>query len=421
MGFDDLTMENLRDRAATMKDCLARSQVITDSMTSILGSFDLRLSALETAMRPTQIKTHSMRRAHENIDKTLKFAHAVLVQFDLVKQAETIIMRGPHEDLESYLEAVNQLKNIVRFFSTNKNLKSSVGVITQATTLLQKSSFMLEEEFRQLLYACSKPVEPDRLFDCLPASLRPSTNQGEGAKKHPADHDKSSENAVYSPPTLIPAKLVPLLHDLAQQMFQTGQQQQRSLCIEGSLKKLGVEKLGKDDVQKMQWEVLEAKIGNWIHFVRIAVKLLFAAERKVSDQVFEGMESFMDQCFVEATASSVSLLLSFGEAIAKSKRSPEKLFVLLDMYEIMKEVEPELPQSHIKAIFFKSFQEAIGQDAQLAKVTRQEYGKSTENNLDGKSKIQRSSSKVSIIYDAKQYPTTIVRVSAKYPLDSMFS
>ncbi|PWA42115.1 exocyst complex protein Exo70, Cullin repeat-like-containing domain protein [Artemisia annua] len=349
MGFDDLTMETLRDRAATMKDCLARSQVITDSMTSILGSFDLRLSALETAMRPTQIKTHSMRRAHENIDKTLKFADAVLVQFDLVKQAETVIMRGPHEDLESYLEAVNQLKNIVRFFSTNKNLKSSVGVITQATTLLQRSSFMLEEEFRQLLYACSKPVEPDRLFECLPSSLRPSTNQGEGAKKHPADHNKSSENAVYSPPTLIPAKLVPLLHDLAQQMFQTGQQQQvfiiykeqRSLCIEGSLKKLGVEKLGKDDVQRMQWEVLEAKIGNWIHFVRIAVKLLFAAERKVSDQVFEGMESFMDQCFVEATASSVSLLLSFGEAIAKSKRSPEKLFVLLDMYEIMKEVEPE--------------------------------------------------------------------------------
>lgn len=55
MGFNDLTMETLRDRASTMKDCLARSQTITDSMTSILGSFDLRLSALETAMRPTQV------------------------------------------------------------------------------------------------------------------------------------------------------------------------------------------------------------------------------------------------------------------------------------------------------------------------------------------------------------------------------
>lgn len=32
-----------------------------------------------------------------------------------------------------------------------------------------------------------------------------------------------------------------------------------------------MERLSKDDVQKMQWEVLEAKIGNWIHYMRIAV------------------------------------------------------------------------------------------------------------------------------------------------------
>lgn len=45
----------------------------------------------------------------------------------------------------------------------------------------------------------------------------------------------------------------------------------RSAAMEQSLKKLGVEPLGKEDVQKMPWESLEAKIGNWIHFMRIAV------------------------------------------------------------------------------------------------------------------------------------------------------
>ena len=44
-----------------------------------------------------------------------------------------------------------------------------------------------------------------------------------------------------------------------------------SSVLEESLRKLGVEKLSKEDVQKMQWEVLEAKIGNWIHFMRIAI------------------------------------------------------------------------------------------------------------------------------------------------------
>lgn len=72
------------------------------------------------------------------------------------------------------------------------------------------------------------------------------------------------------------------------------------------------------------------------------VKLLFAGERQLCDQIFEGIASLKDKCFAEVTASSVAVLLSFGEAIAKSKRSPEKLFVLLDMYEIMRELQPEV-------------------------------------------------------------------------------
>ena len=72
------------------------------------------------------------------------------------------------------------------------------------------------------------------------------------------------------------------------------------------------------------------------------VKLLFTAERKVCDQMFEGIESLKDQCFADVTSGSVSMLLSFGDAIAKSKRSPEKLFVLLDMYEIMRELHSEV-------------------------------------------------------------------------------
>nr|GMC92347.1 TMV resistance protein N-like [Ipomoea batatas] len=54
----------------------------------------------------------------------------------------------------------------------------------------------------------------------------------------------------------------------------------------------------------------------------------------------------LEQCFAEVTAKSAAVLLSIGEAIAKSKRSPEKLFVLLDMYEIMTELHPQVKQSY---------------------------------------------------------------------------
>ena len=72
------------------------------------------------------------------------------------------------------------------------------------------------------------------------------------------------------------------------------------------------------------------------------VKLHYAGERIVCDQIFEGFDSLRDQCFGEVTTSSVSVLLSFRDAIAKSRRSPEKLFGLLDMYEIMRELHSEV-------------------------------------------------------------------------------
>ncbi|XP_027366881.1 exocyst complex component EXO70A1 [Abrus precatorius] len=347
MGISQ-TMDALRQRAAFVKDSLHKSQTITDNMVSILGSFDHRLSALETAMRPTQIKTHSIRSAHDNIDKTLKVAEVILAQFDQTRKAEAKILRGPHEDLESYLEAIDQLRANVRFFSSKTSFKSSESIVNHANSLLTKAISKLEDEFRHLLTNYSKPVEPDRLFECLPNSLRPSGQNDGGGKNH--TEKQKMETVTFTLPTLIPPRVIPLLHDLAHQMVQAGHQQQlfriyrdtRAAVLEQSLRKLGVERLSKDDVQKMQWEVLEAKIGNWIHYMRIAVKLLISGEKKICDQIFDGVDSLKSQCFAEVTASSVAMLLSFGEAIAKSKRSPEKLFVLLDMYEIMRELQPEI-------------------------------------------------------------------------------
>ncbi|XP_078154947.1 exocyst complex component EXO70A1-like [Carex rostrata] len=344
------TMENLTARASLLRESLLKSKVNTESMVDILGSFDHRLSALEAAMRPTQLRTHAIRMAHENIDRTLKASDVILLQFDIARQAEATILRGPHEDLESYLEAVDLLKGIVKFFTSKKNFKSSDAVLTNVHNLLAKSVSKLEEEFRQLMTTYSKPIEPDRLFDCLPKSLRPSSGGEENINNSKHENQaKSLEAAVYKPPALIPPRVLPLLHDLAQQLVQAGHQQQcfkiyrecRSSALESSLRKLGVEKLSKEDVQKMQWETLEAKIANWIHFMRIAVKLLFAGEKKICDQMLDGISFPKDQCFADVTTNSVATLLSFGDTVARSKRSPEKLFVLLDMYEIMRELHPE--------------------------------------------------------------------------------
>lgn len=55
MGVAVAGTDSLSERAAKMRESLQKSQTITDNVVSILGSFDHRLSVLETAMRPTQV------------------------------------------------------------------------------------------------------------------------------------------------------------------------------------------------------------------------------------------------------------------------------------------------------------------------------------------------------------------------------
>jgi hypothetical protein len=55
-------VEELAARAQFMRGSLGKSQSITDSMITILGSFDHRLSTLETAMRPTQVRKEKKRK-----------------------------------------------------------------------------------------------------------------------------------------------------------------------------------------------------------------------------------------------------------------------------------------------------------------------------------------------------------------------
>lgn len=66
-------------------------------------------------------------------------------------KAEAIIKKGPHEDLEGYLEAIAQLRKIIKRFTGNKNLKTSIEVISSVTNTLARATMQLDDEFKQLL------------------------------------------------------------------------------------------------------------------------------------------------------------------------------------------------------------------------------------------------------------------------------
>ncbi|KAH8941439.1 hypothetical protein BDL97_14G039300 [Sphagnum fallax] len=375
-------VEALAARAQFMRESMGKSQSITDSMISILGSFDHRLSALETSMRPTQVRTHAYRKAHENIDNTLKAAESVLTQFDVSRQVENKVLKGPENDLGGFLAAVDQLQNNVEFFTLNSSLKASDGALNHARGLLNKGMTRLAEEFKALLAQHSKSVDPAHLRELLPNPTKQAASSPSGGGPPDGKTDLPHTPPLLVLPTLILPRVVPQLREMARRLVAAGYHQQclkiyrdvRVSTLEQSLQKLGVEKLSKDDVQKMQWETLEGKIGKWIQYMSIAVKLLFAAERKLCDQIWYHLDPHREKCFADVTDSSVHMLLSFGEAIAKSKKSPEKLFVLLDMHETMHNLLPEIEVVFSGESAVGMREAAMGLIRRLAQTAKDTFG-----------------------------------------------
>ncbi|KAL0910161.1 hypothetical protein M5K25_021105 [Dendrobium thyrsiflorum] len=107
--------------------------------------------------------------------------------------------------------------------------------------------------------------------------------------------------------------------------------------------------------------------------MRIAMKLLFVAERKICDQIFNDINVLKDCCFVEVTTDNILMLFSFEDTIAKSKGSPKKLFVLLDMYEIMKNMFEMRDATHnllglLAQETFGDFKEEVEEEATKTNV-----------------------------------------------------
>jgi exocyst complex component 7 len=104
---------------------------------------------------------------------------------------------------------------------------------------------------------------------------------------------------------------------------------------------LGVERLSIDDVQRIEWKLLNDKMKKWVHGIKTVVRVLLAGERRLCDQVLDASNELMDVCLLESTKGCIMQILSFGGAMAVCPRSPEKVPQILDMYEALAEVIPE--------------------------------------------------------------------------------
>lgn len=297
----------------------------------------------------------------------LDSAEDVVMQWDSASSdhaRQSMIWDCPQDEAVAYLEAVDEIQNALESLLVSQ---SNMRELSRAQNLRQLAMARLEEEFRHMLLAFSETIDPDWLMEnCSRAGSFSSRRLDDAAADEIAESRSSGEEEATEDEVpvarpaemkplldLIPPGIVPDLGDIAERMLKAGYKREcvqvyasiRKNALEETLKRLGVERLSIDEVGKMRWEDQEVTIKKWNQNMKLSLRALFPSERRLCDDVFASAPgSVADSCFNELGKGPMMQLLSFGEAVAISRRSPEKLFKILDMYETLRDLLPEIEE-----------------------------------------------------------------------------
>ncbi|XP_062219126.1 exocyst complex component EXO70B1-like [Phragmites australis] len=337
---------------------LATSKNAADDMIHILSGFDNRLSSITNDLFPSPDPS-----SFSASGSSSEIPAAAAAAFDAADQLiqlwdatpEALVFEASEDDVAQYLAAVDVAV---------EHLACGGAGGARAGVAVQLAMVRLEEELRHLMVRHAVPLDPTGLFFSLrrlslesmddldacslfdaatPLSLdaaAPETARG-------AALGNSLEDQVFEP---VRPEAVDELRAIADRMARAGYAREladaycgvRRDLLDEYLSVLGVERLSIDEVQRIEWKLLNDKMKKWVHGVKTVVRVLLAGERRLCDQVLAASDELTEECFVESTKGCIMQILNFGDAVAVCPRSPEKVPRLLDMYEALAEVIPEM-------------------------------------------------------------------------------
>ncbi|KAL6280910.1 hypothetical protein ACE6H2_017791 [Prunus campanulata] len=324
---------------------------VREDMLLIFSSFDNRLSNITDLINGEDSKAENDR---------FEAAEKVIFRWESNSEAHRNLVpweESPDESGE-YLSAVDEILTLMEGLS----VRSDNELVDRAENALQIAMTRLEDEFRHILIRKTVPLDLERLYGSIRrVSLSFASNDGEIYEEFESFGEEDRDAGRFherggslgdTDVDLIHPDAVVELKEIAERMIRSGYEKEciqvyssvRRDALDECLVILGVEKLSIEEVQKIEWKSLDEKMKKWIQAVKIGVRVLLTGEKRLCDQIFEGTDETREICFNETAKGCIMQLLSFGQAVAIGRRSPEKLFRILDMYDAMADVLPDLQQ-----------------------------------------------------------------------------
>ncbi|MQM08384.1 hypothetical protein Taro_041239 [Colocasia esculenta] len=279
-------------------------------------------------------------------EKLLRWDPERLVSWD----AESI-------EASEYLQAIDEVRRFTEdqetLQSNNVRLQENEN-LSRAHSILQMAMARLEDEFAHLLIQHRQPLELDHTSlwtveeDVVEDYSNNSFNDESLEFKHQIDSARSSERFVID---LIEPNVIADLKSIADAMFMSNYDKEccqayisiRKDVLDECLSVLHVEKLSIEEALTIDWDVFSTKIKKWNRAMKVYIRVYLASERSLCDQIFGDLsKSVSETCFLDASKGTMLQLLNFGEAISIAPPSSERIFRLLDMYECLAVLMPDV-------------------------------------------------------------------------------
>lgn len=359
---------------------LVATQNVSSDLRKILADLDIQLSKMNTlterdvvgitshetkdpltSIQKKVISWQCEARASCEVEDRLVCAQRKVISW---QSTQSMIWDSGPQEASEYLQAVDEVRRLAESLGnllTNTNGKEK-ELLDRAQGVLQMAMVRLEEELINILSRNLLCHEPDSL----------SLKSGEEIETYKEESDLSTEGdsfgdtcrreSIGTEPEdvyiidLVHPDVISDIKSIANVMFASNYD--REFCeafvsfwkdaLEEYLIILGIESLSIADVMEMEWSKLNRMIKKWCRAMKIVVRYSLANGKRLFDQVLWKSQSMSSTCFLDTTKTSMLCFLNFGEAIAISSHQPERLFRIIDMYEVLASLVPEIDVIYVE-------------------------------------------------------------------------
>ncbi|XP_027363586.1 exocyst complex component EXO70E2-like isoform X2 [Abrus precatorius] len=324
---------------------LAASKTVSDDMRKTLLDIVTQLSTMS-------IVNERNERGMKQLERQLKCAEDTVMRWETNR---SMIWDSSPSESSEYLKVVGDIQALtlsLQNLSLKENWKQK-ELLQRANGILQVAMSRLEEELVHIFVQHKQYFEPEYMSffsNRMDMVYDESFGSIEGEKIEEASRSSGGNQSQASTVDLVNPAMLQDLKTIANVMFASKYHQEFCQVFVTSRRDalaeyfviLEMEKLSIENVLKLEWHCLNHEIKKWIRAMKIIIRGYLVSEKRLCKQLLGDFGSFYQFCFSEISQSFMLHLLNFGEAVAMSTHTPEKLFSFLNMYEVLEHLSVDV-------------------------------------------------------------------------------